>query len=157
MEPVVAKVAELYRAAHDGLREQIRELDAAALNWSPAAATNSIAALVVHTLGSEAEVLRVVAGTPGTRDRDAEFRVDAATADELLRRLDDADALVAELSPRITADDLAAMKPRGERGPETGLHWLLTNYGHAREHLAHAELTRQLYEAGRGGSRTRRP
>ena len=49
------------------------------------------------------------------------------------------------MAPRITAEDLAAVRPRGERTPETGLHWLLTNYGHAREHLGHIQLTKQLY------------
>ena len=152
MEPTVAKVGELYRAAHAGLREQVRGLDAVALNWAPAPGTNSIAALVVHTLGSEEEVLRAVAGVPGNRDRDEEFRAEAASADELLRRLDAGDALLAELAARITADDLAAIRPRGDRPPQTGLHWLLTNYGHAREHLAHVELTKQLYEAGAGAA-----
>lgn len=148
MEPVVAEVAELYRGVHGKLRERVRGLDAVALNWTPAAEANSIAALVVHTLGSEAEVLRVVAGVTGERDRDAEFRAEAATADELIGRLDAADGLLRELTAVLTAADLADRRPRGDLPAETGLHWLLSNYGHAREHLGHVELTRQLYEAG---------
>jgi hypothetical protein len=45
----------------------------------------------------------------------------------------------------MTADDLAAIRPRGDRPPQTGLYWLLSNYGHAREHLAHIQLTKQIY------------
>jgi hypothetical protein len=100
----------------------------------------------VHTLGSEAEVYRVVAGVSGSRDRPAEFRATAETPEELIRQLDEADAFIDDLAAQISAEDLMAEKPRGDRPPQTGTHWLLTNYGHAREHLAHIELTRQLYE-----------
>ena len=37
-------------------------------------------------------------------------------------------------------------RPRGDRPPRAGLVWLFENYGHAREHLAQMELTKQLYE-----------
>ena len=147
MDPVVATVADLYRAVHAKMREEVQDLDAEALNWTPAPDTNSIAALVVHTLGSEAEVLRTVRNVPGERDRAAEFLVQAPDAADLLRRLDAADALLADLTAGITPDDLTTKRPRGDRGPETGLHWLLSNYGHAREHLAHLQLTKQLYDA----------
>jgi hypothetical protein len=145
MDPVVAKIAEQFKVVHDHLRDEVRGLSPEELNWKPAPDTNSIAALVVHTLGSEAEVLRVAANAQGARDRDAEFRASAETPDDLLRRLDQADAYIDDMAARITPDDLSAVRARGEREPQTGLHWLLTNYGHAREHLAHIQLTKQLY------------
>jgi len=151
METVAAKVAELFKEVHAQLKEEVRGLDEAALNWSPGPETNSIAALVVHTLGSEAEVLRTVRALPGERDRPAEFRARAATADDLRRRLDEADTYLDELAAGITADDLAAMRPRGDRPPQTGLHWLVSNYGHAREHLGHIQLTKQVYALRQGG------
>jgi hypothetical protein len=151
MEPVVAKIAEQFKVVHSQLRDEVRGLSQDELNWKPAPETNSIAALVVHTLGSEAEVLRVAARVSGERDRDAEFRATAEDAEDLIRQLDQADAYLEALAPRITAENLAAELPRGDRPPETGLHWLITNYGHAREHLAHIQLTRQLYAQQRGG------
>ena len=151
MEPVVATVADLFRGVHAGLRDVVRGLDAAALNWAPAPDTNSIAALVVHTIGSEQEVLRTVRALAGERDRPAEFRATAGAADDLVARLDDADRYLDEVAAAMTPEDLAAVRPRGDRPPQTGLYWLISNYGHAREHLAHAQLTRQLHEArGRG-------
>ena len=147
MDPVVAKIAEQFKVVHGQLRDEVRGLAIEELNWRPAPETNSIAALVVHTLGSEAEVLRVVANVPGSRDRDAEFLATADDPDALLRQLDHADAYIDELAAKITADDLAAMRERGGRGAQTGLHWLVTNYGHAREHLAHIQLTKQIYAA----------
>ena len=145
MEPVVETVRDLFLAVHADLRDEVRGLDAAALNWTPAPDTNSIAALVVHTLGSEAEVLRTVRALSGERDRDAEFRRRADTADELIQLLDGGDAYLREMTSGITADDLAASRPRGDRPPQTGRYWLISNYGHAREHLAHIQLTKQLY------------
>ncbi len=150
MDAVVETVRELFRAAHADLRSEVRGLDAAALNWTPGEGTNSIAALVVHTLGSEAEVLRTVRAVAGERDRDAEFRVSAETASDLVQALDDGDALLDELTEGMTATDLAAVRPRGDREPQTGLYWLLSNYGHAREHLAHVQLSKQLYGMRQG-------
>lgn len=146
METVVATVAELWKEVHAKLRDEVRGMDEAALNWTPGGETNSIAVLVVHSLGSEAEVLRTVRAVPGERDRDAEFRSHAGTAEELSQRLDAADALLDQMAAAITADDLAATRERGERGAQTGLHWLISNYGHAREHLGHIQLTKQVYE-----------
>jgi hypothetical protein len=146
VEPIVAKITEQFKVVHDDLRKEVRGMDTDSLNWKPAPETNSIAVLVVHTLGSEAEVYRIVANVPNDRDRDAEFRVAENEAD-LLAKLDEADALIDDLAAGISAESLEAVRARGERAPQTGLHWLLTNYGHAREHLAHIQLTKQLLAA----------
>jgi hypothetical protein len=70
---------------------------------------------------------------------------EAATPDDLIHRLDAADALLDELAPKVTAEDLAAERSRGGREPQQVRWMLVSNYGHAREHLAHIELTQQLY------------
>ena len=145
MDPVVEKIAEQFQVVHGQLRDEVRDCTTEQLNWRPGPDTTSIAALVVHTLGSEAEVLRTAAKVEGDRDRDAEFRATATDAEDLIRQLDQADSYLEALAPRITAENLAEPLMRGERGPETGLHWLVTNYGHAREHLAHVQLTKQIY------------
>ena len=150
MDPVVEKIAEQFQVVHGQLRDEVRGLSPEALNWKPAPDTTSIAALVVHTLGSEAEVLRTAAKVAGERDRDAEFLTTANDAEDLIRQLDQADAYLEAVAPRITAANLAEPLMRAGRGPETGLHWLVTNYGHAREHLAHIQLTKQLYAQQHG-------
>lgn len=153
MDPFVAKITEQFKVVHQNLRDQVAGVSTEELNWKPAPDTNSIAALIVHTLGSEAEVYRSAASIAGTRDRPAEFLATANTPEELTAQLDAADAYIDGLAAQITAEDLLADKLRGDRPPETGFHWLLTNYGHAREHLAQIQLTRQLYaprESGQG-------
>lgn len=143
---VTSTLAALYRALHDQLREHVRGMDHGTLNWRPLPKANSIAVLVVHVLGAERDVMRTLRSAPSERDREAEFRVEAEAAD-LLALLDQADHDLEEYLAAVTAADLTEMKPRGERPPKPGIEWVLSNYGHAREHLAQLELTKQLYDS----------
>jgi hypothetical protein len=136
----------LFHSVHDKLRDQVRGLDHGTLNWRPLPKANSIAVLVVHTLGSEREMIRAVRKVTAERDRESEFKVETEAAD-LLSLLDQADRDLAEYLGSVTAADLTEMRPRGDRPPRPGLEWLLSNYGHAREHLAQIELTKQLYDS----------
>jgi hypothetical protein len=143
---VTGTLAGLYRALHGQLREHIRGMDHGTLNWRPLPKANSIAVLVVHVLGAERDVMRTLRSAPSDRDREAEFRVESDAAD-LLALLDQADRELDEYLGAVTADDLTEMKPRGDRPPKPGIEWVLSNYGHAREHLAQLELTKQLYDS----------
>jgi hypothetical protein len=131
---------------HDQLRDQVRGLDHGTVNWKPLPLANSIAVLVVHTLGSEREVVRAVRSQLTDRDRDSEFKAEAEAAG-LLALLDQADRDLDEFVGNLTSADLIEMRPRADRPPKPGLEWLLSNYGHAREHLAQIELTKQLYDS----------
>jgi hypothetical protein len=145
-QTIVKTVAALYHEIHDHLREHVRGLDHGTLNWRPLPKANSIAVLVTHTLGSEREMIRALRKISTDRDRDAEFRLEAEAAD-LLAMIDEADRELDEHSSALTAADLTEMRPRGDRPPRPGLEWLVSNYGHAREHLAQVELTKQLYDS----------
>lgn len=142
---IASTIGTLYRAVHDQMREHVRGMDHGTLNWKPLPLANSVAVLIVHTLGSEREVIHAVRSVTAERDRDAEFKAEAESED-LLALLDEADRGL-ELLDSITATDLAELHPRGDRPPRPGLDWLLSNYGHAREHLAQIELTKQLYDS----------
>jgi DinB superfamily len=139
-------VGALFYEVHQGIREQVVGVDREALNWKPHPDANSVVVLVVHTLGSEREMIRAVRLLSTERDRPAEFKADADAVD-LLALLDRADRELDEHVGALTAADLTEMRPRGDRPPKPGLEWLLSNYGHAREHLAQIQLTKQLYEA----------
>jgi DinB family protein len=139
-------VADLYRRVHQEFRKAVAGLDHAALNRRPHPEANSIAILVIHTLGSEAECLRAVRGIPTDRDRASEFTAQSASADDLNALLDAADRDLAEHCANITAADLVASRRRGDREPRPGLEMLINNYGHAREHLAVLELTKQVLD-----------
>ena len=143
---VTSTLAGLYRALHEQIREHVRGMDHGTLNWRPLPKANSIAVLVVHVLGAERDVMRVLRSVASDRDREAEFRGESEAAD-LLALLDQADRELDEYLGAVTAADLTELKPRGDRPPKPGIEWVLSNYGHAREHLAQLELTKQLYDS----------
>lgn len=145
---VAATVLTLFGQVHDQIRTEIEGLDADCLNWTPGPGTNSMATIVIHLVGSEAETLRSVAGIVDHRDRDAEFVQSRQTSAELADTLNRADQLIVEIGPQIDSGRLRARLclptlPDDER--RSGLTWLVGNYGHAREHVGHIQLTRQLY------------
>jgi hypothetical protein len=143
---VATTVGALCRWVHEEMRKQVRGLDHGTINWKPLPLANSIAVLIVHTLGSEREMIRAVRQLPSERDRDAEFKAESDAAD-LIALLDQADRELDEHLGALTVADLTEMRPRGDRPPKPGLEWLISNYGHAREHLAQIELTKQLYDS----------
>ncbi|HYU63705.1 MAG TPA: DinB family protein [Verrucomicrobiae bacterium] len=145
-QTIANTIGALYREIHDKLREQVRGLDHGTLNWRPLPKANSIAVLVAHTLGSEREMIRALRLIESDRDRESEFKVELEAAD-LLALLDRADRELEKQIAALTAADLTEMRPRGDRPPKPGIEWLVSNYGHAREHLAQLELTKQLYDS----------
>src|SRR5258708_16262289 len=145
-ETIATTMGALYRDINDKLREQVRGMDGGTLNWKPLPLANSVAVLIVHTLGSEREMIRAVRSLPTERDRDSEFRAEAEAAD-LLALLDEVDRELEEHLGAVTAADLTELRPRGGRPPRPGLERLRSNYRHAREHLAPVQLTKQLYDS----------
>jgi len=136
----------LFRDVHESLRKQVRGLDHGTLNWRPLPKANSIAVLVTHTLGSQREMIRAVRSLPSERDRDSEFRAEADAA-RLLEMIDESDRHMDELLAAVTPADLTEMRPRGDRPHRPGVEWLISNYGHSREHIAQIDLTKQLYDS----------
>ena len=143
---LIATIPEGLRGIHKKMRDVVGGLDRDALNWKPHPDASTIAVLITHTLESEREMLGAVRGVKVPRDRPSEFLVHK-DRDDLLAMLDRADAWLVEQTNGMSGADLLALRPRGENPPQPGLYWLLTNYGHAREHLAQMELTRQLADA----------
>ena len=145
-DAVVKAFGQAFHDLHERLREEVRGLDPGTLNWRPLPKANSVAVLVTHTLGSELQMIRSVRSIPNERDRESEFKVES-DAQRLLEMIDAADREMGEQIAALTAEDLTELRPRGDRPPQPGLFWLATNYGHAREHLAQIELTKQLYDS----------
>jgi hypothetical protein len=150
---VASTVLALFGQVHDQVRHAVRSVDDAGLNWAPTARSNSIATIVTHLVGSEAETLRCVAGVPCERDRPGEFTRGPQRMAQVLGALRGADALVEELRPAIGPNRLQGVLALPTLAPEqrrTGLAWLIGNYGHAQEHVGEIQLTIQLYLDGVG-------
>lgn len=101
------------------LRQATRALPDDRLWWRPHEAANSVGNLLVHLSGNVRQwIVSGVGGAPDRRHRDAEFAArDGASAEELVRRLDDtlreADGVLASLSAAALGE------PRRIQGRET--------------------------------------
>jgi hypothetical protein len=147
---VTSAVIALFHQAHDQLRDEVNGLDTNALNWVPTAGANSISTIITHLVSSEAETLRCVAGLTCERDREAEFVGKELTMGQVLDLIDRADDLITAVTPRVDPDRLRsvfALPTLPVEELRSGLTWLIGNYGHAREHVGHIQLTKQLYQA----------
>src|SRR6202521_1550225 len=106
----------LYRDVDGKPRDQVRGMDHGTLNWKPLPLANSVAVLIVHTLGSEQEMIRAVRSLSTERDRESEFKAESEAAD-LLVLLDQADRELDEHLAALTAGGLPEMRPRGAPRP----------------------------------------
>jgi len=133
----------------ESLVRLFEDLDVSGRTWTPPAPdANSVAALVNHTVSNaEDNLLGTVAGTAVAYERQADFdRPEAEPARVRARWHAVRDAFVRRI-PDL--DDAAVLErvshPR--RGEVTRYEAMLVVARHAAEHLAHAELTRDLYRA----------
>lgn len=146
-----------YRVRLADLRRLIKELVAdltpEALNWRPlpesAGEFNSLAVMIAHAAGAERFwIIESIGGQTATRDRDAEFKVVTGSLDELLARLDRAEAetnaVLAALDPAVL-DTMIVV-----RGKEVSVRWALAHVlEHTAIHFGHMQITRQLWEGGK--------
>jgi uncharacterized damage-inducible protein DinB len=132
------------------VRDLIADLPAEALNWRPIEGdeTNSLAVLAVHIAGAEHFWIgEVVGGHPPTRDRDAEFTIQASDASELVRLLEDTGAETREVFGTLTEASLGGM--RQARGRTIPVRWCILHViDHTALHLGHMQLTYQLWMGG---------
>jgi uncharacterized damage-inducible protein DinB len=134
---------------HATMREVVHGLSPEALNWKPGPETNSIAVLLSHALDAERFCMSAAADVQVERDREAQFRVEVARADELLALVDRMEEEIDGYIARVRGEHLGAAIDRSN--PErtriqTGAWWLLHAVEHSREHIGQALLTRQLWE-----------
>jgi hypothetical protein len=145
----ISAVIAQFKELHNELRLVVADRDERSLNWTPCPGANSVATIVTHTLGSEAETLRAVAGVPGSRNRAAEFKMGSQSEADLLDQIRRADSLLEDLAPLLTDDralTLTALPTLSSDDRRPGMTWLIGNLGHAREHMGHLHLTVQLYD-----------
>jgi hypothetical protein len=136
----------------DRLLETIAELDEEAVNWKPPVpSANSLLVLVTHALASaEDNVVRRAAGKTVVRNRDAEFAATgggshlSARANEVRGRIAEA---LASLEGRLDEERESTFGKWPTRW--TARDSLVHAISHTAEHVGHAQLTRDLYNARR--------
>jgi uncharacterized damage-inducible protein DinB len=148
-----------YMQRIEDLRRQvsqlIADLPATALNWRPTPATgdhatNSLAVLAAHIAGAEHFwIAEVVGGHPPTRDRDAEFVIQASDASELCRLLEETEMETREVLSNLREVDLDGV--REVKGRKVPVRWgILHVIDHTALHLGHMQITYQLWTGGQG-------
>ena len=106
------------------LAKVVSRLDAEALNWKPGDETNSIAVLVSHGLDAERFCVASSVDVTLDRDREAKFRTQVSSADDLLAVIDESEREVDGYLDSMTADSLSSEVTRGDR-TRTGAWWVL--------------------------------
>ncbi|MFN8233338.1 MAG: DinB family protein [Actinomycetota bacterium] len=150
-DPVVAAAREILEDSLDQLRAAVEGCSVEQLNRRPAGDdTNGLAVLATHALHSTRAWLglAVDAQVP-PRDRPAEFRVVVEDADAFRRGLDDLSAscralLDADAAFEPERTGVASWMPPQDREPVSAAWALIHALAHLREHVGHAQLTRQV-------------
>lgn len=136
----------------ESLARFVGPLDDSELNWTPLdEGTNSIAALVTHTVGSTVSLLARATGETPKRDRDAEFLARGA-ADELVGLIEgcreEARRRLAQLDSLDPTARVTIHRARTGGDLEVTAAWCVEHaLVHAGEHWGHIQLTSQLYRA----------
>jgi hypothetical protein len=153
-DPTVVAAREFLESSLGDLRGAVEGMPADTLNRRPAGKdTNAIAVLVTHAMGATRSWLSLAMGTElPPRDRPAEFEVVARDDRELLHFLHsmgaDCRALLATDAPFDPArTGVPSWGQAGESEEPVTAAWALIHaLEHLREHMAQAQLTRQLLE-----------
>jgi DinB family protein len=151
-DPAIDAARDIAGGSLDAMRRAIADAPPELLNWRPAGEdTNPIAVIAVHAITSTRWWLSVaITGLAPERDRPAEFRTTVSSAEELLSIVDPMLADCRELLEFESAFDPGVIRadPR-EGGTSTTAAWALIHaVEHLSEHVAHAELTRQVWDRG---------
>ena len=153
-DPTIDAARRLLEDSLGAMREAIAGADPRALNWRPGGEdTNPLAVLVVHSMHSTRSWLSVATGVPlPERDRPSEFLATAEQADELLTFFDAMANECRALLDGAGAFDAGAQRETNRTSSSDEVEvvsaaWaLLHALEHLREHVAHAQLTRQLWD-----------
>lgn len=134
------------RAARKQMLEAAQGLEADGLNWRPLPeATNSVYALVVHSLGAERRWIHAIVGRYSIeRDREAEFRARGEDLGALHALADEVACRSEEVLARLTPTELEEWRETPQ--PYTVRACILHVLEHYYEHLGQMRLTRQLWE-----------
>ncbi len=155
MDPMTAAVCDMLGVCVGDLRTTVAGVDTDSLNRAPAPGANSIAVLVTHAVTATRWL--VDAALTGRMDRERYRREDRtpafatkdADAARLLALIDDLEATAARLAAEGGKVDYAGaveFEHAYEDGPRTRAWSLIHALEHLREHVGHAQLTRQVIE-----------
>ncbi len=145
MLPETAAVFAELNGVWTEVKRMVQEASPAALLYKPGSGFNSLSILVTHMTGSQKWWAgEILAGRKMHRDRDAEFSIEEADPAVLLRRLDEAAALVHGVLEGVTAGMLDEV--RTYRDKQVSVRWILMRVlAHTALHLGQMQILRKLW------------
>ena len=153
-DPTIIAARDILSDSLDEFRKALDGCSSDQLNRRPAGEdTNGLAVLATHALDSTRSWLSLATDGPlPDRDRDAEFRV---VVEDPVRFMAAFDARAAECRALLETDapfeagrtGAAPWRTYGADEPVTAAWALMHALEHLREHVGHAQLTRQLLGA----------
>ena len=150
MDAEVQELLDLLDEVKSNVRDFISEVGDDGVTWLPDVPdTNSIAVLVTHMFGSEAEAIQeFVGGVDVNRDRDSEFTRPRPTVRDLVDLIDTVGARTREVVSNETRETLGRLVRTRETGQmKTARGTLIQALTHQAEHVGHMQLTDQLRRA----------
>jgi hypothetical protein len=151
-DPFIRAARDSYEVSVKDLRGSLEGLGADGLNWKPdAPETNSVTVLASHALGAaRAWVCMAVEAPMPERSRQAEFESEFESEERALAFVDSISADTLRILDEAEAPDWSSVRPIGAQ-PGGSLmsraYILMHAIEHLREHTAHLQLTRQLWDA----------
>ena len=143
---------ELFKSAHQQMRDIIVDMSEDELIWCPIEGeTNSASVLMIHVLGAERfRIHQIAGGIDVNRDRESEFVPSSVTLDNLLDYLKEVDTDTQKVFESLSSSALDKIVP-ADRSYEKDepVRWhVLHTVEHFGIHIGHLSLNRQLYLAG---------
>ena len=148
MEPFFADFYVRLSGVHEEIDRTLADLPREALDWSPGPEMNTPAVLVAHIAGAERYLMGdVIAVDPSNREREAEFATAGKDGAELREMLAATLAYSRAVLERLTPADLSELRTSPRSGQSHTVAWtLLHALDHTAEHMAHLQMTRQLWQ-----------
>jgi uncharacterized damage-inducible protein DinB len=137
-------LSDRFSELHTDIERAVDGIPSESLDWIPGPEMNSINVLVVHLGAAERYWIGVALNEPPERDREAEFRTQGLSAEELEAHMLSADEYARQALARLSIPDLEAVRQSPRNGKTFTVGWCLA---HALEHTAlhtgHIQSTRQ--------------
>ena len=143
---------ELFKSAHQQMRDIIVDMSEDELIWCPIEMeTNSASVLMIHVLGAERfRIHQIAGGIDVNRDRESEFVPSSVTVDYLLDYLKEVDTDTQKVFEGLSSSALDKIVPavRSYEKDEPVRWHVLHTVEHFGIHSGHLSLNRKVYLAG---------
>jgi len=148
MKPMLKEYLNRYLDLHREIEQALQGLPQEALDWVPGPDMNSLNVLVTHLTGAERYWIGDVAmGDISHRDREAEFRIQGLSAEDLIERLRTMDSYCQTALNALEPSDLEAVRASPRDGGRFTVTWsLLHALEHTAIHLGHIQMVSQMWK-----------